>query len=447
MRKSPFALLLFVIFIMIFAGCNSLAPEPTAIPQVDAPTSVEEASTPEPAPVTGDAPEDTLPVGLLLPFSGQFSWVGDHALPVMNMIVAEVNDSGGIGGAQVNLVQADSAGTPNTGLPAAEKLINEDEIVALLGPTSLLFPGMEELIKEHRLAMVSPTAGTVDLDRAGTDYFYRTVPSDSLGGRVIARAISAPDTYLEGADVERVVLLIAQDPAFISFRDPIENGMADFGADLAATVAYETGKDEYQSEIEQVLAEQPQMVILVGTPDDAALLMQTAVENGYEGGWFATQDQTNPEFIALIGNDLANEVYGLEEVADANAAERTAVFEERLMAFAGVAPEIFAATSYDAANVLFLAMTRTALVDGEVNRATINENIPLVANPGDGKLEVGNYTDGKRALEAGQEIAYVGLNGPIDFDEYGNITAPFGIFQVQDGQWQMISLIEANQAR
>lgn len=446
MKKNKNSLALFIIITLLLAACGGPTADPSATPQANAPAQAEEPQTAE---STGEpaAEQAALPIGLLLPFSGQFSWVGDNAQPVINMIVDEVNQSGGIGGSPIELQQGDSEGAPETGLPAAEKLIEEDNILALLGPTSLLFPGLEAVIIENSLPMVSPTAGTIDLDQAGTDYFYRTVPSDSLGGRVIARAVSDPNTYLEGEEAQRVLLLIDEDPAFISFQGPIEQGMADFGAALSGTVTYVSSQAGYQAVLEEALSADPQIIILVGPPDDTALLMQTAADNGYQGGWFVTQDQTNPEYIELIGGQLANELYGIEEVPDDSAAERLAAFEEQLMAYDGTEPQIFASSSYDAANVLFLAMTRAALIDGQISRSTINDNIPLVANPGEGKVEVYSYSEGKEALENGQEINYVGLNGAIDFDEYGNVTSPFGIFHVHDGQWQMISIVAAQAAR
>jgi len=89
-------------------------------------------------------------------------------------------------------------------------------------------------------------------------------------------------------------------------------------------------------------------------------------------------------------------------------------------------------------------MLRAEMKDGKVTRETIADNIRKVANPGDGKVEVYNYADGKKALEAGKEINYNGLVGPVDFDEYGNITAPFGIRQVKDGKWETIATVPAS---
>jgi neutral amino acid transport system substrate-binding protein len=47
-------------------------------------------------------------------------------------------------------------------------------------------------------------------------------------------------------------------------------------------------------------------------------------------------------------------------------------------------------------------------------------------------------------LKDGGEVNYDGLVGPIDFDAWGNITAPFGIRQVQQGRWTTVSTIAAD---
>jgi ABC-type branched-subunit amino acid transport system substrate-binding protein len=47
-------------------------------------------------------------------------------------------------------------------------------------------------------------------------------------------------------------------------------------------------------------------------------------------------------------------------------------------------------------------------------------------------------------LRDGGEVNYDGLVGPIDFDPWGNITAPFGIRQVQNGNWTTVSTIAAD---
>ncbi|MEJ2289622.1 MAG: hypothetical protein P8Y02_13460, partial [Deinococcales bacterium] len=136
--------------------------------------------------------------------------------------------------------------------------------------------------------------------------------------------------------------------------------------------------------------------------------------------------------------------YGLEEVASPESAARNDAFKQRFKTYSGKDVQIFGTNTYDAMNVLALAMLRAQLKDGQVTRATVAQNIRAVADPGAGKVDVTDYASGKKALEAGQEINYQGLVGPVNFDQYGNITAPFAIRQVKDGAWTDVTILPAS---
>jgi ABC-type branched-subunit amino acid transport system substrate-binding protein len=383
-------------------------------------------------------------VGLLLPFTGQYDWVGANVQPVAQMIADEVNQSGGIGGRDIVLSQGDTEGTVDAGFTAAQKLVNVDNAVALLGPTSLSFSGSKQLIQDTGVPMVSPTAGTTALDRAGTKYFFRTVPSDSLGGRAIARAATDAQYLARAKGFTAPVLMVAKSPAMVSFESPLQTSFEKYGTPLKATLEYAPGKPSYRSEVQGALSHDPDVIVLVGTPEDSVRIMQAAFQAGYQGTWFVTQDQTNADFIKLATPQLANGIYGLEEVASPKSAARNDAFKQRYKAYDGKDVQIFGTNTYDAMNVLALAMLRAQLKDGQVTRATVTQNIRAVADPGDGKVEVTDYTSGKKALEAGKEINYQGLVGPIDFDAYGNITAPFAIRQVKDGAWTDVTILPAS---
>jgi neutral amino acid transport system substrate-binding protein len=390
------------------------------------------------------AHDAVLKIGLLLPFTGQYAWVGSNVQPVAKMIADEVNEAGGIAGHEISFVQGDTEGVVDAGTTAAQKLVNVDDVLAVLGPTSLSFSGARQPILQNDVPMVSPTAGTTALDRACQDVCFRTVPSDSLGGRAIARAATDAQ-YLAGEDAARdVVLMVGNAPAMVSFKEPIARAFEAYGTPVAETITYTPGKPSYRSEVRSALAYDPDSIVLVGTPEDSARIMSNAFQAGYQGRWFVTQDQTNSDFVELAGAQLVEGIYGLEEVASEESAERNRAFEQRFRAYAGEDPQIFATNTFDAMNVLALAMLRAHLKDGEITRATLAESIEHVANPGDGKTVVHDYTQGARVLKDGGEVNYNGLVGPTDFDQWGNITAPFGIRQVQNGQWTTVSTIAAD---
>ncbi len=386
----------------------------------------------------------SIKVGILLPFTGQYDWVGANVQPVAQMIADEVNQSGGIGGRDIVFSQGDTEGTVDAGFTAAQKLVNVDNVVALLGPTSLSFSGSKQLIQDTAVPMVSPTAGTTELDKAGTEVFFRTVPSDSLGGRAIARAATDPEYLARAQAFTTPVLMVAKSPAMVSFESPLQTSFEKYGTPAKATLEYAPGKPSYRSEVQDALSHHPDVIVLVGTPEDSVRIMQAAFQAGYQGTWFVTQDQTNADFIKLATPQLANGIYGLEEVASPESAALNDAFKQRFEAYSGKDVQIFGTNTYDAMNVLALAMLRAQLKDGAVNRATVAQNIRAVADPGNGKVQVTDYTSGKKALEAGKEINYQGLVGPIDFDAYGNITAPFAIRQVKDGAWTDVTILPAS---
>lgn len=237
--------------------------------------------------------------------------------------------------------------------------------------------------------------------------------------------------------------MVGNAPAMISFQAPIETSFSDYGTPLVASMLFTPGKTSYRTEVQEALANDPDVIVLVATPEDSARVMQAAFEAGYEGTWFVTQDQTNNDYIALATPELVEGIYGLEEVASPESADLNTAFEERLMAYNGSEVQIFGTNAYDAMNVVGLAMVRAAREDGEITRATITANIRAVTDPGAEKVVVHDFTAGKEALEAGNEVDYQGLVGPIDFDEYGNITAPFAIKQVVDGEWETVAVLPA----
>jgi neutral amino acid transport system substrate-binding protein len=386
---------------------------------------------------------DDLVVGLLLPFTGQYAWVGANVQPVAQMVADEVNKAGGIGGRNITFVQGDTEGVVDAGTTAAQKLIDVNNVVALVGPTSLSLSGSKQLIVDNGVPMVTPTAGSTILDHLCKTVCFRTVPSDSLGGRAIARA-ATDSKYLGGAKAwAKPALMVGKSPAMVSFEAPVQQSFEKYGTKLTQTVEYSPDKPSYRSEVQDVTSGQPDGIVLVGTPEDSARIMTNAFQSGYQGGWFVTQDQTNADYIKLAGAQLVEGIYGLEEVASAESADRNRAFEKAYKDYSGKDVKIFGTNTYDAMNVIALAMERAQVHGGEITRKTIAENIRKVANPGDDKVIVTDFASGKKALEAGKEINYQGLVGPIDFDEYGNITAPFAIRQVKDGKWTTVATIPA----
>jgi neutral amino acid transport system substrate-binding protein len=391
----------------------------------------------------GASAEGEIVVGVLLPFTGEYDWVGSNVMVVAEMLAEEMNANGGVDGRDVRLVRGDTEATVDASVTAAQKLINVDEVSAIVGPTSLTFTGVIDLIQEEGVPCVSPTAGTTELDSVGGEYIFRTVPSDALGGRAIARAATA-ERYTGVQSYSDVALMVGQAPALQSFKAPINGSLEEYGATVTTTLDYSTGKSSYNSEVSSVLDTDPELVCLVGTPEDSARIMRAAFQAGYEGNWFLTQDQTNQEFLDLVDERITDDVLGLTEADSPEAEEsgRIEAFTRAVTEYSGEEPGLFAKNTYDAMTVVGLSMQAAVGAEGGVSRGAVASNVPAVATP-PGEA-VTDYESGASAAAEGN-VDYEGLVGPVDFDENGDIRSPFAIMRAEGGEWTRASVLPADE--
>ena len=389
-----------------------------------------------------DGSEEAINVGILLPFTGEYDWVGANVAPVGEMLAERINDGGGIDGREINLVQADTEATVDASVTAAQKLINVDNVQSIIGPTSLTFTGVVDLIQENGVPVISPSAGTTELDSVGGEYIFRTVPSDTLGGRAIAKA-ARNEQYNGVQTYGDMALMVGQAPALQSFTEPISSSFQEFGGTIATTLNYSTGKSSYNSEVANVLDSDPGLITLVGSPEDSARIMRAAFQAGYEGNWFVTQDQTNQDFLDSVDPQITEGILGLQEADSPDAVDsgRIEEFTQAVQEYSGSEPGLFAKNTYDAMTVVGLSMQAAVTADEEPSRETIAANIPEVANPPDTKVT--DYTSGVSALGNGDDINYEGLVGPVDFDENGDITSPFAVMRAEDSEWNQAAILPA----
>lgn len=81
----------------------------------------------------GAADGDPIKIGVLSPFSGPFASVGKLKVDTFNLLLADVNESGGINGRPVTFVAGDSQGTANEARNQALRLIEQEQVDLLIG--------------------------------------------------------------------------------------------------------------------------------------------------------------------------------------------------------------------------------------------------------------------------------------------------------------------------
>src|SRR5688500_2894415 len=135
----------------------------------------------------GGEPAGPVRIGFYADLSGQTSGFGQSTLRGVQLAVEEINAAGGILGAPVELLVEDDQGRPEQAATVVTKLIEQDEVVALVGENaSTNTLAAAPIAQRARVPMISPSATNPRVTEVG-DHIFRVCFIDPFQGEVMAR--------------------------------------------------------------------------------------------------------------------------------------------------------------------------------------------------------------------------------------------------------------------
>ena len=365
----------------------------------------------------GEASASHVRVGVLLPSSGSFGWVGD-AISAIELAVQEINLAGGVNGKPIELIVRDTQTDPDTAAAVATTLLDEDEVVAIIGPTSLTVHSIIPLVQDRGVVAISPTAGTTTLDTMGGQFIFRTVSSDVVMGTGMAWFA------VHELGASKVALFFEDTDSAASISGVLRLAAQVLGLEVVADITFAEAATTYRSELMQMAEGNPDVVFFEANSDSAAVFFAEKKELGLEAMWIGT-DTVNQSLAEALG-EAGEGVMGVNPAAEITDRynEWQARLEER-RGKAGVPP--FSANAYDAMITVALAMEAA----GNATRSAVAESLRDISNsPG---VAVTTFAEGKESLANGRAIDYEGLAGPQDFNEFGDVVTSLQSVIIEDG--------------
>jgi branched-chain amino acid transport system substrate-binding protein len=140
---------------------------------------------------TGLAADDTSPIkiGAIFSVTGPASYLGSPEARTAQMLVDKINASGGINGRKLEIVIKDSAGTPEKAVSFAKQLIEEEKVLAIIGPsTSGETMQIKDLCESSKMLLVSCAAAETIVNPVGK-YVFKTPQKDSQAVQWIYRTM------------------------------------------------------------------------------------------------------------------------------------------------------------------------------------------------------------------------------------------------------------------
>lgn len=237
-------------------------------------------------------------IGALFSVSGPPSFLGEPERNTAKMLVDEINARGGIKGRKLELVVYDTQGDATKAVQAANRLIKEDKVVAIIGPsttgeTMAVIPVAEK----ERVPLISCAAGSKITDPV-KKWVFKTAQNDGL-------AVAKIYEYLNRKRISRIAILTVSDGFGSSGREQLKANAARYGIQIVVDDTYGPKDTDMTAQLTKIRGSQAQAVICWGTNPGPAVIAKNVKQLGIKLPLFMSHGVSSKKFIELAG-DAAN---------------------------------------------------------------------------------------------------------------------------------------------
>jgi branched-chain amino acid transport system substrate-binding protein len=224
-------------------------------------------------------------------------------------------------GAKIKLIFGDHQGNPQTGATEAERLISQDQVVALIG---CYFSGVtntaSQVAERNGIPFLNPDSSSVTLTQRGFKWFFRTTPNDAL---FVANFYEFLKDVQEKKHISvKRIALFNENTLFGTETAKLEEKLAaEQNYPIVEKILYPEKSTQLTSEVQRIKAANPDLIMQASYVGDAILSMRTYKELGVSPDALLGNDGgfNDTEFLRTLGKDaeyvLSREVWALDLAA------------------------------------------------------------------------------------------------------------------------------------
>lgn len=320
----------------------------------------------------GESAGEPIKIGVVVSLTGTYAGLGEPERATLEMEAARINSGGGINGRPVELIYEDDATDEAKAVAATTKLIEQDNVVALIGATG----------SGQTMAMRG------DVDRAG-------IPQVSMAGATVitsqfdplvfqtpwSNTIVVPFTLkaLKESGVNRIGVLTDTGGFGKDGLAVLEAEAPKAGLEIVETQTFNPGDTDMSTQLTKLKGSKAEAIVLWNAGKEAAIVAKNARDLGIELPLWGSHGMARQEFIEgagaaaegvhiAAGKILVPESYGTDTDAYGVATD----FVTRFTQATGEPPSTFAGHAYDAFHLLVEAARR---IEGEITPAALRDEL------------------------------------------------------------------------
>ena len=352
-------------------------------------------------------------IGSTLSITGPASFIGDPEAKTLKLLVDELNANGGVLGQQVELIQYDDGADPNKARTFVTRLIEEDEVVAVIGgSTTGTTMAVIPLFEEAEIPLIS-LAGAVAVIKPVKHWVFKTPHTDRMAcGKIFED--------MKKRNISKIGMISGTGGFGKSMRAQCLEVAGDYGIEVVADETHGPKDTDVTPQLTNIKnTDGIQAVLSPGFDQGAVIVTRNYRQLGIELPFYQSHGVASSRYIELSG-EAANGVRLpssalpiVEQLADDD--PQKAVLQAYKTAYeeaTGETVSTFGGYAHDAFNILIEAIKRA----GEADPAKIRDEIEATKG-------------------------FIGTTGEVNMspdDHLGLDLTAFRLLEIKEGDWVVV---------
>ncbi|MEK4284393.1 ABC transporter substrate-binding protein [Ureibacillus sp. FSL K6-0165] len=337
-------------------------------------------------------------IGVISYLSGAGAAYGEAITQGLKLAQKEINEKGEV---NIELVIEDSAGEAEQAVNAGQKLMADDSILAIIGPTL-----------STEFFAVAPEADLNGITIMGTSTTADGIPEigDYVFRNSIPEALAIPaamEKAVKRTGAKKVAIIYGNDDAFTKAGFEVMKRTAEeMGLEITTIETYQKGQSDYKAQLTKIKNTNPDLVLASALYNEGAVIIDQARKMGITVPFVGGNGFNSPQVLEIAGDAANGLIVGTPYFGDSTD-PKIVEFNKKYEEEYGKKPDQFAAQAYDALYIYADALKRAG---------------------------TGEDRDAFRDALA-ETKDFEGILGLFSFNEVGDVVMDVTVVEIKDGKF------------
>lgn len=318
-------------------------------------TNAPGSTAPEVSQEPGNSGGETIKVGLLAPLTGDVAHYGTAVKNAVTMYLDKFNAEGGVNGTPIELIVYDEKGNATEAVNAYNKLVNDDEVVAIIGDvtTTPTFAVAQASVADN-MPLLTPTATHPDVTSYGKNIF-RACFQDPFQGSTMAKL-----AYNDLGAKTAAIIYNSSDAYSTGLKDSFTETSKEIGLEIVATEAYGADDVAFQSQLTNIGGANPDVIFIPDYYNQCYMIATQAKDMGITAKLLGVDGTDGVLAIEGADTSVLDGIYFSNHYFVGDTSDMIKNFVGEYNERYGDDPNALAALGYDAAMIMFAAIKSVA---------------------------------------------------------------------------------------